>query len=81
MEPSVKSFIHDPRQETFVDFWLYIIVNTTILALLINILSITWGTGDVAAHLIYIPIVIAAYWYPNRGMIYAFGVSGRGGPR
>jgi len=76
MEPPAKSFLHDPRQETFVDFWLYIIVNTTILALLINILSITWGTGDVAAHLIYIPIVIAAYWYPKRGMIYAFGISG-----
>lgn len=76
MESSAKSFIHNPRQESIVDLWLYIIVNTTILALLINILSLRWGTGDVAAHLIYIPIVIAAYWYPNRGMVYAFGVSG-----
>jgi len=69
------SFIHDPREESIVDMWLFIIVNTTILALLINILSIAYGTADVAAHLIYVPIAIAAYWYPNRGMLYAFIVS------
>lgn len=70
-----KSSIHDPREESIVDMWLFIIVNTTILALLINILSVTYGTGDVAAHVIYVPIVIAAYWYPNRGMLYAFIIS------
>jgi PAS domain S-box-containing protein len=70
-----KLSIHDPREESIVDMWLFIIVNTTILALLINILSITYGTTDVAAHLIYVPIVIAAYWYPNRGMVAAFMIS------
>ncbi len=71
-----KPSVHDPREESIVDMWLFIIVNTTILALLINILSITYGMTDVAAHLIYVPIVIAAYWYPNRGMICAFLISG-----
>ena len=65
----VKQFIYDAREESIVDMWLFIIVNTTILALLINVLSISTGTSEVAAHLLYVPIAIAAYWYPNRGMI------------
>ncbi|MFA5236704.1 MAG: hypothetical protein WC362_02480, partial [Methanoregula sp.] len=52
------------REESFVDFWLFIIVTTTILALLVNILALHYGTSTVATNLLYIPIVIAAYWYP-----------------
>lgn len=70
------AFGKPPEQEGVVDMWLFIIVAFTILTFLINILSISYGTTDVAAHLIYLPIVFAAYWYPKRGMLYAFIVSG-----
>jgi len=63
------------REESVVDLWLFIIVNTTILAILINILAFHYGTAAVAANLLYIPIVIAAYWYPRWGIWYAAGVS------
>jgi PAS domain S-box-containing protein len=63
------------REESLVDLWLFIIVNTTILALLINILSLFSGNNEVAPHLLYIPIVITAYWYPHRGLYYAAAVS------
>ena len=63
------------REESLVDLWLFIIVNTTILALLINILAFHYGTTAVATNLLYIPIVIAAYWYPRWGVIYAVGVA------
>jgi PAS domain S-box-containing protein len=63
------------REESLVDLWLFIIVNTTILALLINILSLFSGNNAVAPHLLYIPIVITAYWYPHRGLYYAAAVS------
>lgn len=66
-----KSQIISDREESFVDFWLFIVVNTTVLALLINILSLYSGNSDVAAHLLYIPIIIAAYWYPHRGLLFA----------
>ena len=59
------------REESLVNLWLFIIVNTTILALLINILSLHYGMSDVAPHLLYIPVVIAAYWYPSRGPVFA----------
>jgi PAS domain S-box-containing protein len=59
------------REESLVDLWLFIIVNTTILALLINILALHYGVMSVATNLLYIPIVIAAYWYPHWGVSYA----------
>ena len=63
------------REESLVDLWLFIVVNTTILAILINILSLHYGNNPVAPHLLYIPIIIAAYWYPHRGVLFAGFIS------
>ena len=63
------------REESLVDLWLFIVVNTTILAILINILSLHYGTNPVAPHLLYIPIIIASYWYPEKGVLFAALVS------
>jgi PAS domain S-box-containing protein len=63
------------REESFVDLWLFIIVTTTILAILVNILALHYGTAPVATNLLYIPIVIAAYWYPRWGISYAAAVA------
>jgi len=70
-----KRSLFPEREESLVDLWLFIIVNTTILAFLINILAFHYGTTAVATNLLYIPIVIAAYWYPRWGVIYAVGVA------
>ncbi len=59
------------REESLVDLWLFIVVNTTILAILINILSLHYGNNPVAPHLLYIPIIIASYWYPEKGVLFA----------
>ncbi len=63
------------REESLVNLWLFIVINTTVLALLINILSLYYGNNDVAPNLFYIPVVIAAYWYPHRGPIFAVVIS------
>jgi len=63
------------REESLVDLWLFIVVNTTILAVLINILSLHYGNNPVAPHLLYIPIIIASYWYPEKGIIFSVLVS------
>jgi PAS domain S-box-containing protein len=63
------------REESFVDLWLFIIVTTTVLAILVNILALHFGTAAVATNLLYIPIVIAAYWYPRWGISYAAAVA------
>jgi PAS domain S-box-containing protein len=59
------------REESLSNLWLFIVINTTVLALLINILSLYYGNNDVAPNLFYIPVVIAAYWYPHRGPVFA----------
>ncbi|MDD1702943.1 MAG: PAS domain S-box protein [Methanoregula sp.] len=64
-EPPGCTRIHE---ESFVNLWHFIIVSTIILALLINILALRTGNNAVAPHLLYIPIVIAAYWYPKQGV-------------
>jgi len=66
-----RNSLFGEREESFVDLWLFIIINTTILALLVNVLALQSGTAAVATNLLYIPIVIAAYWYPRRGVLYA----------
>jgi PAS domain S-box-containing protein len=63
------------REESLSHLWLFIIINTTVLALLINILSLHYGNNDVTPNLFYIPVVIAAYWYPNRGPVFAIIIS------
>lgn len=63
------------REESLNHLWLFIVINTTVLALLINILSLYFGRNDVAPSLFYIPVVIAAYWYPHRGPVFAFIIS------
>lgn len=63
------------RDESLVHLWLFIVIITTILALLINILSLNYGFNNVAPFLLFIPVVIAAYWYPDRGPVFAVIIS------
>jgi PAS domain S-box-containing protein len=63
------------REESRSNLWLFMIFITAVLALLINILSLSYGHNDVAPSLFYIPVVISAYWYPNRGPIFAGVIS------
>lgn len=59
------------REESFAGLWLFVVIITTILALLINIVSLSTSTNTVAFSLLYIPVVIASYGYPQRGPVFA----------
>jgi PAS domain S-box-containing protein len=63
------------QNESFVGIWFFIIVNTTILAILVNIFSLSLGMAEVTPGLFFIPVVITAYWYPKKGMLFAFLVT------
>jgi PAS domain S-box-containing protein len=60
------------RDESFAGIWFFIIVNTTILAILVNIFSIAIGMTEVTPGLFFIPVVITSYWYPKKGMLFSF---------
>jgi signal transduction histidine kinase len=52
-------------------FWDALILATTAAFLLLNVLGLLSGITSVIPHLLYIPVVIAAYRYPRWGVIIA----------
>jgi PAS domain S-box-containing protein len=48
---------------------------STISTLLINAFAISLNITTVAPHLFYIPVILAAYYYPRRGVLFATGLS------
>ncbi|MFA4825229.1 MAG: ATP-binding protein [Methanoregula sp.] len=51
--------------------WIAAILGTAAGALLANLTGLLFGISNVIPHLLYIPVVIAAYRYPRRGVIIA----------
>ena len=56
--------------------WQFIIGLTTVIAISFNFFSLELGESTVTNHLLYIPIVIAAYAYPKKGTVFALAISG-----
>ncbi len=54
--------------------WIFILAVTTIFAFFLNYLGLIRGLSGVTPHLFYIPIVIAAYWFPRRGILFSVAV-------
>lgn len=47
----------------------------TLLVLAANIIGLRSGISVVLPHLFYIPIILAAYWYPRYGLLFALVLS------
>ena len=56
--------------------WQILIGVTTAIALLFNLFSLELGEVSVSNHLLYIPIIIAAYAYPRKGTVFALAIAG-----
>jgi glucose-6-phosphate-specific signal transduction histidine kinase len=50
-------------------------VLTTVIALAINYYGLVEGISIVIPHIFYIPIILAAYFYPRRGVLFAIGIA------
>jgi signal transduction histidine kinase/predicted GNAT family acetyltransferase len=51
--------------------WNAVILGTAVITLLANIIGLLFGISTGIPHLLYIPVVIAAYQYPRRGAFIA----------
>ena len=51
------------------------IIFTTILAFILNLSGWFLGITIVFPHIFYIPIILAAYYYPRTGVLYAIGIA------
>lgn len=57
------------------DFWVAILFFSTLFAFFLNYYSLERGLNLITPHLFYIPIVIAAYWFPRRGVILTVAIA------
>ncbi len=57
------------------DFWIVILLFSTFFAFLLNYYSIERDLNLITPHLFYIPIVIAAYWFPRRGVLFTVAIA------
>jgi PAS domain S-box-containing protein len=46
----------------------------TVITILLTVYCLSNGITIVFPHFYYIPIILASYWYRNRGMVYALGL-------
>jgi len=60
-----------PVQEIDSRWQSYILWASTIAVILITIICLSHGITTVFPHIYYIPIVLAAYWYKNKGLIFS----------
>jgi PAS domain S-box-containing protein len=51
--------------------WIWIIAATTVFAFIMIFTGLLYGITLAIPHLLYIPVVIAAYMYPRRGFLFA----------
>lgn len=52
-----------------------IVAGTAVLTLLANLAGLLAGVTVVLPHLLYVPIALAGYWYPRRGILIAIGIA------
>jgi len=52
-----------------------LIIVSSIAILILNVYGLTFGITYVLPHLFYIPIIITAYYFPRRGVLFAIGLS------
>ncbi|MDD4137202.1 MAG: sensor histidine kinase [Methanoregula sp.] len=57
-------------------FWNVIILGTAAAALLATVIGLLFGISAGIPHLLYIPVIIAAYQYPRRGVFIAGCIGG-----
>ena len=52
-----------------------LIVISSLAFLLLNVFGLTHGISYVLPHLLYFPIILTAYYYPKRGILFTLGLS------
>ena len=53
------------------EVWVVILAITTIFAFVLNYYGLIKGISAVTPHLFYLPIVIAGYWFPRKGIVFS----------
>jgi PAS domain S-box-containing protein len=68
--PPIDRFRADPRTPFL------LVLGTAFCTLAANLYGLVMGVTIVVPHLLYIPIILASFYYPKRGVPFAVGISG-----
>jgi PAS domain S-box-containing protein len=71
MDIGSLSLISDPVQRNR----LLVIVAATVLTFILNLVGMIYGITEVLPHLFYIPIILAGYWYPRKGIVFSLAIA------
>ncbi|MDP3564626.1 MAG: PAS domain S-box protein, partial [Methanoregula sp.] len=67
----MKNFIFFNTSSPFTRTRIITLVVVTAIAMCVNILGMISGITVLLSHVIYIPIILAGYWFPRRGLIFS----------
>ncbi|WAC04778.1 MAG: PAS domain-containing sensor histidine kinase [Methanoregula sp.] len=67
--PLIDHFRADPRTS------LILVSGTAVFALALNLYGLLIGITVVTSHLLYLPIILASFYYPRRGIWFGGGIS------
>ncbi|MFA5268502.1 MAG: GNAT family N-acetyltransferase [Methanoregula sp.] len=54
-------------------FWTF--TGLTLLVITVNGITLSEGVSVVFSHLFYLPIILAGYWYPRKGILFSCGIA------
>jgi glucose-6-phosphate-specific signal transduction histidine kinase len=66
----LRNFIHDNRT------WIGLIIATSLIVILIAILSLSRGINDIFPYFFLIPVILAAYAFPERAVMVTIALAG-----
>lgn len=55
--------------------WNAAIIGSTVIVFLLNLAGLLMGITVVFPHLLYLPVVLAAYRYPRKGLFFSLGIA------
>ena len=64
----------DSLNKSLIKYQLYVLAAVSLIPVLLEIYSLSVGITIVFPHLFYIPVILAAYLYPKRGVPFAVGL-------
>lgn len=54
-------------------FWILAVLTGAVTA--VNFLALDQGISIIFSHLFYLPIILAGYWYPRKGLVFSAGIA------
>ena len=73
--PGADSLNSHRRRSANRDTRLLLLAASVLIAFIANAAGLLAGVTIVLPHLLYLPVILAAYWFPRRGIVFSFALA------